>query len=690
MRKDIHNFEKLTLENFRQPYTAMQDLSCVNKIKNFLVLCIYEPNNQYYDFNKIFKTHKLKGSTDFQTFKGGSSTSFVIWEDAYKENEEMFIKLRIAARNEIISQMAQNLVFYLIRRYEKVSTKSDDVLNDKQLIEDAIYQMENKLKKETFLAEEPVWEEFNSWFRLQVKESILEGLAKSIGVNVMRRLDDEELNTLFYHHLTKNFANDNSYVSKLTYVVNDYVQKWLEILINQFNLETCSIEKIEKLLCLKKDVFQSSDLLLTKIRDFSSSFTIQDHLLVMNSAPYQSVRDAIYKKNFKKVGKTPWPSTPILRGNTEGFIQIIPQQNPSSNIEQSIIEEAWNRVQLLSDVDVDVFDALCSLFLSKARHNEEIVEIYLNDLLSIRGLKPKLGGDGRRGGYEAKQKDQILKSLTNIQSIWININKAVVYEKGKAIQTKLQGRTFIFKDYKGEEYSISEETVKKKITFTIDEVFAKFLNGSGRQVALLSIKALQYNPYKQLWEKRLTRYLSWRWRTQARKGTFLQPNKTSTLLESIGEKMNTRTPSRTRERFEKALDTLLADGIIASWHYEKWDESIADFKGWANIWLNSMILIEPPEIIKDQYRSIEKKQNSRMEDYHIQHSHYNQKKNEQIGEEIRITRKNLNLTLYQLAEELEISAPYVSNIERGIKVPSNKIRRKMIKWLEKHETDYQT
>ncbi|WP_081704921.1 helix-turn-helix domain-containing protein [Peribacillus psychrosaccharolyticus] len=57
-----------------------------------------------------------------------------------------------------------------------------------------------------------------------------------------------------------------------------------------------------------------------------------------------------------------------------------------------------------------------------------------------------------------------------------------------------------------------------------------------------------------------------------------------------------------------------------------------------------------------------------------------------LGEQIRITRKTQKLSLYQLAEELEISAPYVSNIERGIKTPSIKIRTKMKKWLEKHES----
>ncbi|MFE4813330.1 helix-turn-helix domain-containing protein [Peribacillus simplex] len=656
-----------------------------SKINNFLVLCIYEQNNQYHDFNNKFKTHKLKDSKGFLTFKDGlNNKSFVIWEHAYKENEELFAKLRLTARNETLSHIAQHVVFYLFSEYERISTKNHAILKDKHLMEDSIYQMEKKLKNETFLAEKSVWEDFYSWFRLLVKEWVLEEIALTIGFKEMERLDDRALNKLFYSHLTKHFTENTEFLSKVTDIVNEYIKKWIDKIMIEFNIENTTIEKIENLLCFKRDV-QTSDLLLSTMRDFADNFTVQDHLLVMNSAPYQSVRDAIYKKKFEIIGNKPWPATPILKGNTEGFIQIIPFGNDHTTIEQTNVKEAWNRFYSLSDVDVDVFDALCSLFLSKAAHNEEIVEIYLNDLLSIRGLKPKLGGFGRRGGYEAKQREQILKSLTNIQSIWININKATIYEKGKPVQTKLQGRTFLFKDHEGVEYDISEEACRKKITFTIDKVFAKYLNGSARQVALLSIKALQYNPYKQLWEKRLTRYLSWRWRTQARKGDFLQPNKASTLLESIGEKLNDRTPSRTRERFEKALDVLLDDGVIASWHYEKWDESIADYKGWASIWLNSMILIEPPDIIKEQYRSIEKKQKSHTGNRPAKQAPANLKSSDHIGEQIRITRKKLKLSLYQLAEELEISAPYVSNIERGMKIPSSKIQTKMKKWLAKQE-----
>lgn len=55
---------------------------------------------------------------------------------------------------------------------------------------------------------------------------------------------------------------------------------------------------------------------------------------------------------------------------------------------------------------------------------------------------------------------------------------------------------------------------------------------------------------------------------------------------------------------------------------------------------------------------------------------------EHIGEQIRAIRKSFGFTLLQVSEELDISVSYLSNIEREIKMPSNKIQTRMIKWVE--------
>ncbi|MBX9976255.1 helix-turn-helix domain-containing protein [Cytobacillus firmus] len=101
----------------------------------------------------------------------------------------------------------------------------------------------------------------------------------------------------------------------------------------------------------------------------------------------------------------------------------------------------------------------------------------------------------------------------------------------------------------------------------------------------------------------------------------MQPNKVSTPLEAIGAEINERTPSRTRDRLEKALDSLHEEGLIGSWHY------------------------------KNDIKQIQKGISSLDENTEI------------AGEKIREIREKFNLSLNQAAEELEISTSYLSNIE---------------------------
>jgi hypothetical protein len=58
---------------------------------------------------------------------------------------------------------------------------------------------------------------------------------------------------------------------------------------------------------------------------------------------------------------------------------------------------------------------------------------------------------------------------------------------------------------------------------------------------------------------------------------------------------------------KKTLNTLHADKVIATWQYgEGWDESNPNYAGWARDWFRATILIEPPDVIREQYRNIEK------------------------------------------------------------------------------------
>ena len=231
----------------------------------------------------------------------------------------------------------------------------------------------------------------------------------------------------------------------------------------------------------------------------------------------------------------------------------------------------------------------------------------VDEILAMRGLKPKRGGQGRRGGYEPEQRGEMIRALSHIQNLWINIAEVKVYEKDRQgkrskqpVLKTLQSRPFIITDRLGQIRLDGDMDVERFI-FRPGKAFAAFLFGAGRQTGLLFQKALHYDPLRRKWEKRLTRYISWHWRAVARSGNFVQTYRVQTLLEAVGETVNERYPAKTRARLEKALDTLQADTVIAHWEYARWDEAITERRGWADEWLLATITIEAPDAIKEYY-----------------------------------------------------------------------------------------
>ncbi|WP_050615193.1 helix-turn-helix domain-containing protein [Bacillus testis] len=640
-----------------------------NKVNEFIIFCVLNKGSS-----------RTEASTE-ATFSEGiftyekHSVSFVLWDDTYKQSKDVFAGLRIAAREQAILSISRVIFRYLMQNIGEPRLGKSGQMD----VEKGISAIQQLLKQKTFLMEDSTWEDFCKWSRMPLMEWVFEKMERHLGLQKMSQLEDAELNELFYEYLTKSIAEDQTFTRRFASIANEYAKGWVRRIVRMIDVKHMQRQELASLLGLsergQRD-YTKQPIKMPGRQEADVSF-----IQVMSNAPYQYAREALYKKNFSVSAQSLWPSVDIKRALIEGSIRIIPVlQNKNSDEAR---DKALSYARDISDLDVDLFDALCSLFLESAKHMDDRVEIYIDDLLLMRGLKPKLGGEGRRGGYEQKQREQVLKSLTRIQSLWLDLRKMVMYDKGAPTVENIDGRTFLFTDEKGKRINLEDYPLQQKISFGIDKVFGKFLFGSGRQVALLPTKSLQYHIHHYKYEKRLSRYLSWRWRTQARKGQFMQPHKIATLLDAIGEKVNDRLPSRTKERMEKALDLLCEDGIISSWQYDKWDETAASFKGWRRKWLNSTIIISPPAAILNRYSSIQSR-NKKGTLAHNNPSSIMPDPNSELAENIRIVRRMNGLTLKDVSLELDISTSYLSNIERGIKRPSVQIQHKIHKWLEMH------
>jgi hypothetical protein len=413
------------------------------------------------------------------------------------------------------------------------------------------------------------------------------------------------------------------------------------------------------------------------------SLAKDEPLMVMNHWLYCELRDALPRKKFLQHEGTPWPTMSLRHVQTRGIAQLRPavlDDQPLMPPEELDVwtQIMWRQREELTDLDADALDALSALWLDQARSPQDDAVADVDDFLRLRGLTPKRDGHGRRGGYEPAQRTTMLRALSHIQNLWLDVPEFEVYaslhperRRRKTTKRAIQSRAFVITDRMGQLRLDGFMDVEKFI-FRPGKIFANFLFGPGRQTALLSAHALRYDPRTQTWEKRLARYLSWQWRIRARTANYTQPYRVRTLLDAVGKEMVVRRASPIRERLEKALDTLHRDQVIAAWQYDRWLEETATRRDWAHHWLQATVLIEPPDAIRERYAPLARPSGR---------GKLRASASGMLGEHIKRRRQALGLSQLQAAEQIGIHRGYLARVERGERTPSQTVRRRLEQWL---------
>jgi len=410
-----------------------------------------------------------------------------------------------------------------------------------------------------------------------------------------------------------------------------------------------------------------------------------DHVTVLSAAPYQALREALALNTFQALEGVSWPTALLHAAVARGAAQLRPllcdtQPDMAPEERAAWATRMWQQRAELSDLDADALDALCALWLYQARTPQEDALAEVDELLALRGLHAKQGGQGRRGGYEPEQRTAMLQALAHLQNLWLDMSALDVYDvtpTGKRRRTPtrqaVQSRALTITDLFGQT-RLDGGFDLQKFLFRPGTVFAHFLFGPGRQTALLAVRALRYDPYRQTWEKRLARYLSYQWRCKAQGGRYWQPFRVASLLAALGVELDRRDPARTRARLEKALDTVLQDRLISAWQYERWDETWASRRGWAQHWLQATLLIEPPEVIRATYR--------RLERYETPAPKSAARLNAvALGERVKARRQALGWSQMQAAEHFAMHQATWSRLERGQGRYTPTLLQRLTAWL---------
>jgi hypothetical protein len=325
-------------------------------------------------------------------------------------------------------------------------------------------------------------------------------------------------------------------------------------------------------------------------------------LSVANSEFYTGYRATISDgKNFRHAGDLIWPLAEFE--SSQGLVHVLMQpetKEPLLPIEQEdIAQRMFERAKGFSDLEADICDALMINWLKEAKSPDHRASIETDDLCRMRGLKRKLAGSGRRGGYTPEQRLVHLNAAKTIFDSWIIAAEVPLYTQGRRpIIRRIESRPFVVTDRIGDhrfswrDSSCHDDCVDVlSFEYVVGEVFGAYLLGN-RQTALISENALKYNVRTEFWEKRLTRYYSYLWRCRMRSGDFASPVKVRSIFaQGLRVEINGRRLTEMQNRFAKAHRTLERDGVIPGWQYKRQEGQ----------WPDWTVTVEPPAEILQHY-----------------------------------------------------------------------------------------
>ncbi|AJH60229.1 MULTISPECIES: hypothetical protein [Bacillus] len=367
--------------------------------------------------------------------------------------------------------------------------------------------------------------------------------------------------------------------------------------------------------------------------------------------------------------------------------------------------------RVMDDLTADCLDIVTELWVKSAENDKTIVPVHYEQILDMCNMKQIKNG---KAYYRKEDRLKIMERLAALASIFIYVNEdneIVILNEEDPNETLAYKKQRIRRLFVMDEIIIAKDIDTDKtlgiesMNVTPGSFLSKYLYGSEKLTGLLSKKALEYNSKQQRYHKRLTRYLSWRWRIQQSYQHLTHSYSIGGpkgLLQVMEISMN-RKPSLIRQVFEKTLDDLMRDQVIQEWKYSpEIDEEKCKGKNWfENYWLKLKVIISPTnELVKLQQELITKKNKQQVPlviEMEEKPSVIEEKPvsilNQEIPnsiefyiEKMNTYKEKNNKSIRGLAKEIDISYSTLSRMLSGQRKRLNDdTKNKLDKWIERQE-----
>ncbi|MFI8496334.1 helix-turn-helix domain-containing protein [Peribacillus butanolivorans] len=425
---------------------------------------------------------------------------------------------------------------------------------------------------------------------------------------------------------------------------------------------------------------------------------------------FHKLRETISKNEFDIA--TEIPTARIAERAIEATAQVR-AENDYLMMKSNVAIEQWKNltsqaITSMDDLTADIFDIVSILWMQQATHKDQMIHFHTDDALNLRRLQGRKEDlDGYQMSYRKKERDDIMKRLAALTTIWIRIEKEnlrfINEDQGDFEEIgQVQFNPLFLVDSVTVAYRGDNPIGIYECSIRPGELLANFLYGSQRSSGLLALKTLEYHPIKQKYHKRLSRYLSWQWRIRQKSADYLRAyhiGGDKGLLKVMDLDVNPRYGSRIREQFEEILDTLQQDGIIKGWSYKEknLEKQIEQERNWfANTWLKARVQIIPPTEITgmgdDQDLLLIEDQDYDTENFLTMLMGMTDRETvatREMVEEKQVSPETINkertdrgLSILEAAKEMGISHSTLSRYERNlIKRPYTVSLEKMKEWL---------
>jgi DNA-binding XRE family transcriptional regulator len=443
-------------------------------------------------------------------------------------------------------------------------------------------------------------------------------------------------------------------------------------------------------------------------RQVINSLLNQNFVESSSALLFHRLRETISKNEFEIA--TEIPTARISEKALEATAQVR-SENAYLKIKSHTAIEQWKNltsqaITSMDDLTADIFDIVSILWMQQATHKEQMIHFHTDDALNLRRLQGRSEDpDGYQTSYRKKERDDIMKRLAALTTIWIRIereNLRFINEDQSNFEEigQVQFNPLFLVDSVTVAYRGDAPIGIYECSIRPGELLSNFLYGSQKSSGLLALKTLEYHPTKQKYHKRLSRYLSWQWRIRQKSADYLRAYNIGGekgLLKVMDLDVNPRYGSRIKEQFEEILDTLQKDGIVKEWSYKEKDleQKIEKERNWfVTTWLKARVQIIPPIEITGMGddRDLLFLEDHEYETVNFSNMLKGLTENEiatGMVEEKLVTPDTINqeriergLSILEAAKEMGISHSTLSRYERNlIKRPYKENIEKMREWL---------